>query len=67
MKAMRKTPYESTRGPYDYNVNGLPIQNFYRLDVVKGSDGKPEIVTNGVIVEKTKDFYWEACPAEMRH
>ena len=28
---MRKTPYESTRGPYQYNVNGLPIQSFYRL------------------------------------
>lgn len=67
MKAMRKTPYESTRGPYEYNVNGLPIQNFYRLDVVKGSDGKPEIVTKGVIIEKAKDFYWESCPAEMRH
>jgi len=67
MKAMRKTPYESTRGAYAYNVNGLPIQDFYRLDVVKGADGKPAIVTKGVVVEKAKDLYWEKCPPEMRH
>ncbi len=67
MKAMRKTPYESTRGAYAYNVNGLPIQNFYRLDVVKGDDGKPAIVTKGVVVEKAVDFYWENCPAAMRY
>jgi branched-chain amino acid transport system substrate-binding protein len=67
MKAMRKTPYESTRGAYQYNVNGLPIQNFYRLDVVKGADGKPAIVTKGAIVEKAMDSYWGTCPAPMRY
>lgn len=67
MKAMRKTKYESTRGPYEYNVNGVPIQNFYRLDVVKGADGKVEIVTRGVIIEKHRDSYWEKCPIDKRY
>ena len=67
MKRMRKTPYESTRGAYSYNVNGLPIQTFYRLDVVKGGDGKPAIVTRGPIVQNVKDSYWETCPANMRY
>ncbi len=65
-KALRHTPYESTRGPYAYNVNGVPIQNFYLREVVKGADGKPAIVTRGVILEKHKDAYWEQCPANMR-
>jgi branched-chain amino acid transport system substrate-binding protein len=65
-KALRHTPYASTRGPYQYNVNGVPIQNFYLREVVKGADGKPEIVTRGAILEKHKDAYWEQCPAAMR-
>ncbi len=65
-KALRHTPYESTRGPYAYNVNGVPIQNFYLREVVKGADGKPSIVTRGVIFEKNKDPYWEQCPEAMR-
>ena len=67
MKAMRKTPYESTRGTYTYNVNGVPIQNFYRLDVVRGADGKAEIVTRGVVAEKYRDSHWEKCPADKRY
>jgi branched-chain amino acid transport system substrate-binding protein len=65
-KALRHTPYASTRGPYQYNVNGVPIQNFYLREVVKGADGKATIVTKGAIFEKHKDAYWEQCPANMR-
>jgi branched-chain amino acid transport system substrate-binding protein len=65
-KALRKTAYPSTRGPYQYNVNGIPIQNFYLREVVKGTDGKAAIVTRGAIFEKHKDSYWEQCPPNMR-
>ncbi len=65
-KALRHTKYPSTRGPYEYNVNGIPIQNFYLREVVKGPDGKPAIVSRGAIFEKHKDAYWEQCPANMR-
>jgi branched-chain amino acid transport system substrate-binding protein len=65
-KALRKTKYPSTRGPYEYNVNGIPIQNFYLREVVKGSDGKPAIVSRGAIFTNYKDAYWEQCPANMR-
>jgi branched-chain amino acid transport system substrate-binding protein len=65
-KALRHTKYPSTRGPYDYNVNGIPIQNFYLREVVKGPEGKPTIVTKSVIFEKHKDSYWEQCPPDKR-
>jgi branched-chain amino acid transport system substrate-binding protein len=67
MKAMRKAPFESVRGPYSYNVNGMPVQNFYKQEVIKGADGKPDIVTRNVIFSNYKDAYWEKCPADRRH
>jgi len=67
MKAMRTVKYDSVRGTYTYNVNGMPIQNFYKQEVIKGADGKPDIVTRGVIFANYKDAYWEKCPADKRH
>jgi branched-chain amino acid transport system substrate-binding protein len=67
MKAMRKVKFDSLRGSYSYNVNGMPIQTFYKQEVVKGADGKPDIVTRGVIFADYKDAYWEKCPADKRH
>ncbi len=65
-RAFRKTKYDSVRGPYEYNVNGVPVQNFYLREVVRGADGKPQIVTKGTVFEKHKDAYWEKCPADKR-
>jgi branched-chain amino acid transport system substrate-binding protein len=66
MKEMRKVTYPSARGPYKYNVNGFPIQNFYKAEVIKGSDGKPAIVNRGVVTANGRDSYWEKCPADKR-
>jgi branched-chain amino acid transport system substrate-binding protein len=66
VKTMRRTPFDSVRGPFEYNVNGIPIQNFYLREAVKGADGKLAIVTRGVVFEKHKDSYWEKCPADKR-
>ncbi|MFO0987478.1 MAG: ABC transporter substrate-binding protein [Alphaproteobacteria bacterium] len=66
MQAMRKVKYESVRGDYSYNVNGMPIQTFYKQEVIKGADGKPDIVTRGVVFKDYKDAYWEKCPADKR-
>jgi branched-chain amino acid transport system substrate-binding protein len=67
MKAMRKTEFASVRGPFAYNVNGLPIQNFYLREVVKDAAGKPTIKTVRTVFTAHKDSYWEQCPATMRH
>lgn len=65
MKAMRTAGYASVRGPYRYNVNGAPIQNFYRRDVVL-KDGKPTIATNGIVLKDVVDSYWKWCPTGKR-
>lgn len=66
MKVLRHTPYDSIRGPYSYNVNGFPIENFYKREVVKGANGKPQIVTRGIVFKDHKDPYWQDCPAANR-
>jgi branched-chain amino acid transport system substrate-binding protein len=66
MKVLRHTTYESIRGDYSYNVNGFPIQNFYKREVAKGADGKPRIVTRGIVFKDHKDPYWQECPAASR-
>lgn len=67
MKAMRKASYPSIRGAYQYNVNGIPIQNFYLREVVKGADDKPMIKTVRTVFANHKDAYWQQCPAQMRY
>ena len=66
MKAMRHTPYPSARGEYKYNVNGIPIQNFYKREVVKNADGKLWIKTVGIAVKDSTDPYWKDCPEANR-
>jgi len=66
MKAMRHTPYPSARGEYKYNVNGIPIQDFYKREVVKNADGKLWIKTIGIAVKDSTDPYWKECPEANR-
>ncbi len=59
--ALEKADYASTRGPYTYNINHIPIQNFYKREVIRGEDGKPTIVIRGVVFENHKDSYYQDC------
>jgi branched-chain amino acid transport system substrate-binding protein len=64
---MRKTEFASVRGKFAFNVNGMPIQNFYLREVVKDAAGKPTIKTIRTVATAYKDAYWEQCPAAMRY
>jgi branched-chain amino acid transport system substrate-binding protein len=61
IKAMEKANFESVRGPFTYNVNHMPIQNFYKREVVHGADGKPTIRTTGIVLADHKDSYYKDC------
>ena len=67
VKAMRKVKYASVRGAYKYNVNGIPIQNFYKRSVLEGPAGGATIRTTGVVFVDHKDAYWQKCPGKERH
>ncbi len=64
-RAIRQGTFHSVRGDLKFNVNGFPIQPFWKLEVVKGPDGKPLIVGRSKIVQR-RDSYYQKCPAKRR-
>ena len=52
--AMRKADFKSTRGPFTYNVNQFPIQNFYLLRVVQTPDGEDATQIQSTVFEATR-------------
>jgi branched-chain amino acid transport system substrate-binding protein len=60
--AMRKAEFKSTRGPFTYNVNHFPIENFYLLKVVQTPDGEYATQIQSTVFEKHKDAYYKDCP-----
>jgi branched-chain amino acid transport system substrate-binding protein len=61
VKAMEKADFKSLRGPFQYNVNHHPIQNFYLLKTEKLSNGEIEMRIQKTIFEKHKDSYYQEC------
>ena len=59
--ALMKADYPSTRGKYSYNTNHVPIQNFYKLEVVKNAQGKVENKNRGIVFKDHKDAYYKEC------
>ena len=59
--AMRKADFDSIRGKFTYNVNHIPIQNFYKREVIADADGNPKIVTAGVVFKDHKDAHYKDC------
>jgi branched-chain amino acid transport system substrate-binding protein len=64
-RAMRKNGIDSVRGHLKIHVNGLPLQPFYKLEVVKGPDGKPTFKSGEKIFERPHTN-WEKCPEAKR-
>ena len=60
--AMRRADYKSTRGPYKYNVNHFPIENFYLLKAVQNPDGEFAMQIQRTVFENHKDAYSAECP-----
>ena len=61
VKAMEKADFKSLRGPFTYNVNHHPIQNFYLLKTEKLAGGDIEMRIQKTIFEKHKDSYFQDC------
>src|SRR3954462_9711848 len=61
VKAMEKADFKSLRGPFEYNVNHHPIQNFYLLKSVKVPSGDIEMHIQKTIFENYKDSYYQEC------
>lgn len=63
IEAFEQANFESTRGPFRFNTNHMPIQDFYLAEAVL-RDGK--YITSAVkkVFEKHSDVYAAACPMQ---
>ncbi len=60
--ALAKAGYRSVRGPYRYNNNHFPIENFYATEIAKAPDGHLYESNRGMILKDDADSYHQLCP-----
>ncbi len=58
---MRKANYDSIRGPYKFNVNHHPIQDFFLLQAVKGGKDGARMEIKRKVFDDHKDAYYQDC------
>jgi len=59
--AIKEADFEAVRGPFSFNNNNHPIQNYYLREVVKGADGKYTNKVGKTIFTAHKDIYAAEC------
>lgn len=59
--ALRKASFQSVRGPFKFNNNHFPIQNYYLNKVAKDASGKLYNKLVGVVLRNQKDFFYTKC------
>jgi branched-chain amino acid transport system substrate-binding protein len=60
--ALRRADYKSVRGPYKYNNNHFPIENFYLQEVVKDANGELDTRIKSTVLANHADSYAKDCP-----
>jgi branched-chain amino acid transport system substrate-binding protein len=60
--AIKRADFKSVRGPFKFNNNGFPIQDFYLVKVAKRADGKFETQIVQKVLENAGDSYASDCP-----
>ena len=66
-KALKAASFDSVRGPFKFNANQYPIQNYYVRTV--GSDGKGGLINksfNEPILKNHGDAYVQGCTMKVR-
>ena len=62
--ALKKAAFRSVRGPFKFNVNGFPIEDFYLTKVAKRPDDKYETQVVEKIFSNYADGYAKDCKAQ---
>jgi len=61
LAAFDKADFHSVRGPYTYNTNHFPIENFYLFKIVKDAEGNHVRKLESTVFTDHKDAYYEEC------
>ena len=59
--ALRAANFASVRGPFKFNHNHFPIQNYYLTQIAKDDKGRLVMDLRGVILSNHADAYADAC------
>jgi len=59
--ALKKADFVSLRGPFKFNTNGYPIEDFYLTKVAKRPDGKFQTEIVSKVFENSADRYAKDC------
>ena len=59
--AIKKADFKSVRGPFKFNSNGFPVQDFYLVKVAKRADGKFETQIVQKVFESYGDSHAKDC------
>jgi len=59
--ALQKADFKSVRGPFKFNANGFPVEDFYLTKVAKRADGKYETQIVEKIFSNYPDPYVKDC------
>jgi len=62
--ALRKAEFASVRGPFKFNHNHFPIQNFYICQAIKTADGAFTHALQSVAFTDHADAYHAQCPMQ---
>jgi branched-chain amino acid transport system substrate-binding protein len=62
--ALKKGAFTSVRGPFKFNINGYPIEDFYLTKVAKRADGKYETQIVEKIFANHPDGYAKDCKTQ---
>jgi branched-chain amino acid transport system substrate-binding protein len=62
--ALKKAAFTSLRGPFKFNINGYPIEDFYLTKVAKRADGKYETQIVEKIFSNYADGYAKDCKVQ---
>jgi branched-chain amino acid transport system substrate-binding protein len=60
--ALRGAEISSPRGPFRFNTNGYPIQDFYLVQVAKRADGQFQTEIRERVFENYADQFAKECP-----
>ncbi len=59
--ALRKADFKSLRGPFKFNTNGFPVEDFYLTKVAKRADGKYQTEIVEKVFSNHPDPYAKDC------
>ena len=60
--ALASAKFASVRGPFKFNTNHFPIQDFHATEIIKDKDGTLIESNRGVILRDDKDGFYQECP-----